>query len=119
MKATRVRGGERSEDSTLMSLMEATCAALLTVHPPPLQPILSSMVRDVRYRLNVSSWVNGEDKEKKIASGRQNERVNELMTNGIKDAVILPESIIVHRGCKLRHRGAYFCLRLDKAQSKT
>lgn len=37
MKARRVRGEEveGGEDSTLMSLMEATCAALLTVHPLP------------------------------------------------------------------------------------
>lgn len=59
MKARRVLGGEEDVDFTLMSLMEATCAALLTVHP-----LLTSMVRGVRYRMNVSSLVNGENKEK-------------------------------------------------------
>lgn len=42
-------GGEGDVDFTLMSLMEATCAALLTAHP-----LLSSMVRGVWYRMNVS-----------------------------------------------------------------
>jgi hypothetical protein len=58
-------GREGDGDFTLMSLMEATCAALLTVHP-----LLSSMVRGVWFRRNVSSLVNGEEKKRtKTATG--------------------------------------------------
>jgi hypothetical protein len=61
-KGKEGEGWDGDGDFTLMSLMEATCAALLTVTPPPFPP--SSMVRGVWYRRNVSALVNGEDKEK-------------------------------------------------------